>query len=47
MEHVKDIEKISDLGIDGAADMAINCEWVSATSYQSQHALSLDVVGRI
>ncbi|KAG6836185.1 hypothetical protein H0H93_010555 [Arthromyces matolae] len=28
MEHVKDIPKIKDLGIDENADMAINCEWV-------------------
>lgn len=28
MEHVKDIPKIETLGIDGDADMAINCEWV-------------------
>lgn len=30
MEHVKDIPKIENLGIDGDADMAINCEWVCA-----------------
>ena len=29
MEHVKDIPKIADHGIDADADIAINCEWVS------------------
>lgn len=29
MEHVKDIHKIKNLGIDDSLDMAINCEWVS------------------
>lgn len=28
MEHVKDIPKINNLGIDPGDDMAINCEWV-------------------
>lgn len=28
MEHVKDIPKIKNLGIDERAEMAINCEWV-------------------
>lgn len=28
MEHVKEIPKLKDLGIDGDVDMAINCEWV-------------------
>jgi hexokinase len=28
MERVKDVHKIADLGIDPAAEMAINCEWV-------------------
>ena len=29
MEHVKDVPKLKDLGIDGDVDMAINCEWVA------------------
>ena len=29
MEHVKDIPKLSNLGVDGDVDMAINCEWVA------------------
>lgn len=28
MEHVSEIDKIAQLGIDPKADMAINCEWV-------------------
>lgn len=28
MERVKDIPKISNLGIDPSDEMAINCEWV-------------------
>jgi hexokinase len=34
MEHVSDIEKIASLGIDPAADMAINCEWVRQATYK-------------
>lgn len=37
MEHVKDIEKIKELGIDGAADMAINCEWGAFDSFEHEH----------
>jgi len=37
MEHVKDIEKIKALGIDGAADMAINCEWGAFDSFEHEH----------
>jgi hexokinase len=33
MEHVDDIPKIKNLGCDGA-DMAINCEWVGASTQQ-------------
>ena len=29
MEHVKDVPKLKELGIDGDVDMAINCEWVT------------------
>lgn len=36
MEHVKDIEKINDLNIDGEADMAINCEWVRLITFRRQ-----------
>ncbi|KZP17034.1 hexokinase [Athelia psychrophila] len=37
MEHVKDIPKIGDLGIDGGADMAINCEWGAFDSFEHEH----------
>ncbi|KAF7968155.1 hypothetical protein HWV62_31734 [Athelia sp. TMB] len=37
MEHVKDAEKIKALGIDGAADMAINCEWGAFDSFEHEH----------
>ncbi|KAF8624659.1 hypothetical protein AX17_006990 [Amanita inopinata Kibby_2008] len=37
MEHVKDIEKMKDLGIDGSADMAINCEWGAFDSFEHEH----------
>ncbi|PFH48937.1 hypothetical protein AMATHDRAFT_64312 [Amanita thiersii Skay4041] len=37
MEHVKDIEKIKDLGIDPSADIAINCEWGAFDSFEHEH----------
>ncbi|KAG6887300.1 hypothetical protein C0995_016304 [Termitomyces sp. Mi166 len=37
MEHVKDIPKIKDLGIDGSAEMAINCEWGAFDSFEHEH----------
>jgi hexokinase len=41
MEHVKDIPKIKDLGIDPAVDMAINCEWVGGNILMLGTALIL------
>ena len=32
MEHIRDIPKIKNLGLDDDADMAINCEWVRETT---------------
>ncbi|KAH7883041.1 hexokinase [Phlebopus sp. FC_14] len=37
MEHIKDIPKIEHLGIDPAADMAINCEWGAFDSFEHEH----------
>jgi hexokinase len=37
MEHVKDVPKIKDLGIDGDLDMAINCEWGAFDSFEHEH----------
>ncbi|KAG6897383.1 hypothetical protein C0992_002045 [Termitomyces sp. T32_za158] len=37
MEHVKDIPKIKDLGIDESAEMAINCEWGAFDSFEHEH----------
>jgi hexokinase len=37
MEHVSDIDKIASLGIDPAADMAINCEWGAFDSFDHEH----------
>ncbi|KAF8064993.1 hexokinase [Lyophyllum atratum] len=37
MEHVKDIPKMAYLGIDGGADMAINCEWGAFDSFEHEH----------
>ncbi|KAG6907258.1 hypothetical protein DXG01_009678 [Tephrocybe rancida] len=37
MEHVKDIPKIKNLGIDEEADMAINCEWGAFDSFEHEH----------
>ena len=37
MEHVKEISKIKDLGIDGDLDMAINCGWGAFDSFEHEH----------
>ncbi|KAF9460389.1 hexokinase [Collybia nuda] len=37
MEHVADIPKLKDLGIDGSVDMAINCEWGAFDSFAHEH----------
>ncbi|KAG5653172.1 hypothetical protein H0H81_001889, partial [Sphagnurus paluster] len=37
MEHVKDIPKLKSLGIDDAADIAINCEWGAFDSFEHEH----------
>ncbi|KAG6811771.1 hypothetical protein H0H92_005901 [Tricholoma furcatifolium] len=37
MEHVKDIPKMKELGIDGKVDMAINCEWGAFDSFEHEH----------
>ncbi|KAF9045384.1 hexokinase [Panaeolus papilionaceus] len=37
MEHVKDIPKLKDLGIDDSADIAINCEWGAFDSFEHEH----------
>lgn len=37
MEHVKDISKINNLGIDPGAEMAINCEWGAFDSFEHEH----------
>ncbi|KAF5384407.1 hypothetical protein D9615_003448 [Tricholomella constricta] len=37
MEHVVDIPKIKNLGIDDTADMAINCEWGAFDSFDHEH----------
>ncbi|PPQ92010.1 hypothetical protein CVT25_004867 [Psilocybe cyanescens] len=37
MEHVKDIPKITSLGIDESAEMAINCEWGAFDSFEHEH----------
>jgi len=37
MEHIKDIEKLKHLGIDPAAEMAINCEWGAFDSFEHEH----------
>ncbi|KAJ7506978.1 hexokinase [Mycena galericulata] len=37
MEHVKDIPKIKNLGIDDDADMGINCEWGAFDSFEHEH----------
>ncbi|KAF9453400.1 hexokinase [Macrolepiota fuliginosa MF-IS2] len=37
MEHVKDIPKINNLGIDPSFDMAINCEWGAFDSFEHEH----------
>jgi hexokinase len=37
MEHVKNIPKIKDLGIDPEADIAINCEWGAFDSFEHEH----------
>ncbi|OJA17256.1 hypothetical protein AZE42_03038 [Rhizopogon vesiculosus] len=37
MEHVKDVPKIENLGIDPAAEMAINCEWGAFDSFEHEH----------
>ncbi|KAG6831083.1 hypothetical protein H0H87_006199 [Tephrocybe sp. NHM501043] len=37
MEHVKDIPKIKNLGIDDDVDMAINCEWGAFDSFEHEH----------
>lgn len=47
MEHVKDIEKLKHLGIDPAAEMAINCEWVCAVFIDGNHELLMRQVGCI
>ncbi|KDR76967.1 hypothetical protein GALMADRAFT_246129 [Galerina marginata CBS 339.88] len=36
-EHVKDIPKIKNLGIDENVDMAINCEWGAFDSFEHEH----------
>lgn len=47
MERIQDIEKIKHLGIDPAAEMAINCEWVCAVSTDSDYGILIRKVGRI
>jgi len=37
MEHIKDIPKLKDLGVDGNIDMAINCEWGAFDSFEHEH----------
>ncbi|KAF9011738.1 hexokinase-domain-containing protein [Cyathus striatus] len=37
MEHVKNIPKIQNLGIDPEADIAINCEWGAFDSFEHEH----------
>ncbi|KAJ6552276.1 hexokinase [Mycena vulgaris] len=37
MEHVKDIPKMKNLGIDDAAEMGINCEWGAFDSFEHEH----------
>lgn len=37
MEHVSEIDKIAQLGIDPKADMAINCEWGAFDSFEHEH----------
>ncbi|KAF8909705.1 hypothetical protein CPB84DRAFT_1765257 [Gymnopilus junonius] len=37
MEHIKDIPKISSLGLDPNLDMAINCEWGAFDSFEHEH----------
>ncbi|KAF8646614.1 hypothetical protein AX16_007115 [Volvariella volvacea WC 439] len=37
MEHIKDIEKLKDLGVDGGMDMAINCEWGAFDSFEHEN----------
>ncbi|KAJ7188415.1 hexokinase [Mycena filopes] len=37
MEHVGDIPKIKNLGIDDAAEMGINCEWGAFDSFEHEH----------
>ena len=34
MEHVGEITKINELGIDADAEMAINCEWVRYVTFE-------------
>lgn len=47
MERVQDIEKIKHLGIDPAAEIAINCEWVCAMSLISIYELLIRKIGCI
>jgi hexokinase len=46
MEHVSDIPKLKNLGCDGA-DMAINCEWVSALYHQVCKRFLTRGIGRV
>jgi hexokinase len=47
MEHVSDIPKLKNLGIDGSADMAINCEWVRSTLFLRSSPIFTAYPGRL
>jgi len=42
MEHVREIPKINNLGIDPDFDMAINCEWVCSDFTSALDAIFSD-----